>query len=315
MRVRGLEALRKWIGEDEGILGIIRDSGLLEKWVCILRSRTVEGKRRSDEKSGGGNGNSEGMSAAVSSSSSSLTHLSGNGRMEGELEEEEGVSVFEKNGILGIVLEVIEGGGWMGEYAELEEVVSILEEEGEKEWRERKRKKEVGGNEWKEMGRLAHDVAWGIEKRKKMEEGGDEEYGILSVGKMKKELEEEKKKAKEENRLKEEEKRMKEEERKKREESERGREEERKKREAVEREKKELEERLNRMSVEMEEQKKREEEEEKKHQPITSLDAFCQYHVIHYSDASMFTRSNNTITHTGHSRDQTIILGRAQNFV
>ena len=284
--------MRKWIGEDENILGIIRDSGLLGKCVSLLRSRTVESQKSDEKKTM--------MECAE-------------GSMENE-EQEEGVSVFEKNGVLGIVLEVVEGGGWVGGYEELEEVVDRLEEEGEKEWREKKRKKEGGGNEWKEMGRLAHDVAWGIEKRKKMEEGGDEEYGILSVGKMKKELEEEKKKAKEENRLKEEEKRMKEEERKKREESERGREEERKKREAVEREKKELEERLNRMSVEMEEQKKREEEEEKKH-PITSLDAFCQNHVIHYSDANMFTRSNNTITHTGHSRDQTIILGRAQNFV
>ena len=43
--------------------------------------------------------------------------------------EREGVSVGEKNGILGILLEVIEGGGWKGDSAQLEDVLSKLEEE------------------------------------------------------------------------------------------------------------------------------------------------------------------------------------------
>ena len=34
------------------------------------------------------------------------------------------------------------------------------------------------GREWKEMGRLAHEVAWKIEKRTKMEEGEEMEYGL-----------------------------------------------------------------------------------------------------------------------------------------
>ena len=56
-----------------------------------------------------------------------------------EGEEEEEVSVREKNGILGILLEVVEGGGWRGSYSELEEVVGRLEEEAKKRWMERSR--------------------------------------------------------------------------------------------------------------------------------------------------------------------------------
>ena len=52
--------------------------------------------------------------------------------MKGKEEEEGGVSVREKNGIMGIVLEVVEGGGWKGSYSELEDVVGRLEEEGKK---------------------------------------------------------------------------------------------------------------------------------------------------------------------------------------
>ena len=52
--------------------------------------------------------------------------------------EGEGVSVREKNGLLGIVLEMVEGGGWRGEYSELESVVGRLEEEGKKRWKEKR---------------------------------------------------------------------------------------------------------------------------------------------------------------------------------
>ena len=162
------------------------------------------------------------------------------------------------------------------------------------------------------MGRLAHDVAWGIEKRKKIE-GGDGESSILSVGRMKKEMEEEKNRADAE-------KRMKEEEQKKREDSERRMEKEKMKRETVEREKRELEERLHRFEVE--EQKKREEEErrrkeeEEKRRHITSLDAFAgEGIVLRYTNPSRFTRSHNTITHSGENYNETIILGRAPNSV
>ena len=79
-----------------------------------------------------------------------------------EGKEEQGVSVREKNGILGILLEVVEGGGWKGSYEELEEVVGRLEEEGKKRWIEKRGEKggRGGGREWKEMGRLAHSVGW-----------------------------------------------------------------------------------------------------------------------------------------------------------
>ena len=182
--------MKKWIGEDDTVLGIIGNSELIGKCVSILGSRTTEDI--------GSSGRVNSPASSVSSSSS-FQILDRNRGMKGN----EGVSVSEKNGMLGILLEVVEGGGWRGKYSELEAVVSQLEEEGEKEWRDRKGKR-GGGNEWREMGRLAHAVAWGIEKRKKMEEGGETESGIISVGRMKKEMEksveEEKRRVEEEKR-------------------------------------------------------------------------------------------------------------------
>ena len=211
----GLEAIRKWVSKDDDdrYIKIIGECEFIRDSVSILGRRTV-----------------------------------GEGEEGGEQKEEEGewMSVREQNGLLGIVLEVVEGGGWRGGYEELEEAVGRLEEEGGKKWRERK-KEGRGGREWKEMGRLAHEVAWEIEKMKKMEEGGEEDYGILSVERMKKNLADEKERAEEEKKGREEEKRLKEEEQKKSEEA--------------EQRNRELEERIERMRVEMEEMKRREEEE------------------------------------------------------
>ena len=61
--------------------------------------------------------------------------------------------------------------------------------------------------EWRDMGRLAHEVGWGIEKRKRREEGRgrEEEDGeVITLQKMKKNLEEEKKGREEEKKMKEE---------------------------------------------------------------------------------------------------------------
>ena len=147
------------------------------------------------------------------------------------------MSVREKNAILGIVLELVEGGGWRGSYSELEEVVGRLEEEGKKRWIEKRGEKGRGGRrEWKEMGRLAHDVGWAIEERKMVSEEGRKGDGeMISLRGMKKNLadekkkvEEEKKRAEEEKKGREEERRMKEEEKRKREEENRADEEKRK---------------------------------------------------------------------------------------
>ena len=114
----------------------------------MLNRPTIESEgmtRRGDgiDGSEGGRMNDSSTSSSTSSSATTTTASSIRGRRsdggsdsEGE---EGGVSVSEKNGILGIVLEVVEGGGWRGEYLELEEVVGRLEEEGEKGWMERKR--------------------------------------------------------------------------------------------------------------------------------------------------------------------------------
>ena len=133
-----MEALKKWMGEDGGVIGIVGGSEMILKSVGILKQKT-----REEGKNGGE-------------------------MREEEEEEEEGVSVEEKNGILGIVLEGVEGGGWRGGYEELEEVVGRLEEEGEREWRERKEKREGknGGREWKEMGRLTREVRYEREQRR-----------------------------------------------------------------------------------------------------------------------------------------------------
>ena len=182
IRVRGLEAIREWVSKDDRYINMI---GIIKDAVSILRRRTI-GEEEEGEKEG----------------------EEGNGREGGEEESEKGVSVREKNGILGIVLEMVEGGGWKQSYSELEEVVNRLEEEGEKEWRERKGKRggRGGGMEWREMGRLAHCVGWEIEKRKRMsEEGRGRDGEMISLRGMKKNLEEEKKRADEEKRMKEEE--------------------------------------------------------------------------------------------------------------
>ena len=172
-------------------------------------------------------------------------------------EEEEGVNVREKNGILGIVLEIVEGGGWRGSYSELEEVVGRLEEEGEKEWRERRKKKKRGGGggggggmEWREMGRLAREVGWGIEEQKKKEEGRGGDGKMISLRGMKKELEEEKKRADKSEKREQDEKR-------KREQSEKEREEEKRKKEEVEQKNRELEDRLEKMRLEIEEMQRK----------------------------------------------------------
>ena len=239
IRVRGLEAIRELVSKDDRYISMIGECDIIRDAVDILRRRTIgEGEEKEEKEEG-----------------------------------EEGVSVREKNGILGIVLEMVEGGGWKGSYEELEEVVGRLEEEGEKEWRERKkdRRRRNGGLEWKEMERLAREVGWAIEKRKKMDGGGD---GIATLGRQKKELEEEK-------RL--------------RSESEKGIEEEKRNREAVEQEKRELEERMNSMRVELDGLKEREEEE--RYRPITSLDAVRV--TIFPDDYAFIKTEGNTITHHG----------------
>ena len=191
---------------------------------------------------------------------------------EGERKEGEGVSVREKNGILGILLEVVEGQVWKGGYEELEEVVGRLEEEGKKEWRERK-KDGREGMEWKEMGRLAREVGWAIEERKMEMEG--EGGKIVTLGRMKKELEEEKKGREEAERGREEEKKRADEERMKveqihreLEEEKKGREEEKKRANKLESELRELKERP---------KEGRHSEEEKRYAPITSLQALPYY--------------------------------------
>ena len=115
MRVRGLEAFQKWICADERVLREVGESIVIQGCVEKLGLPTVE-----------------------------------HGRRDGT-EEEEGVSVEEKSALLGIVLEVVEGGMWKGGYEELEEVVGRLEEEGEKGWRERKkeRKERRERKEWR----------------------------------------------------------------------------------------------------------------------------------------------------------------------
>ena len=108
------------------------------------------------------------ISSSTSSSSSTTTSTS-TFDARSESSEEQGVSVMEKNGILRIVLEIVEGGGWRGGYEKLEKVVGRLEEEGEKKWRERRMSGVEGVYAWKEMGRLAHQVGYEIKKREEEE--------------------------------------------------------------------------------------------------------------------------------------------------
>ena len=113
IRIRGLEAILEWVSKDDRYINMIGECEIIRDAVDILRRRTIG--------EGEGEGEEEGKE----------------GREEGRAEE--GVSVREKNGILGIVLEVVEGGGWKGKYEELEEVVGRLEEEEEEERRRRRR--------------------------------------------------------------------------------------------------------------------------------------------------------------------------------
>ena len=272
--------MKKWMSEDERVIGIVGGSEMILNSVSVLRKKTIEDREESDCGGGWGKGVKEGEE----------------GEEEGEEreEEEEGVSVREKNGILAIVLEVVEGGGWMGEYGELEEVVSRLEEEGKKRWKEkREEKRSRGGDrgrEWKEMGRLAHDILWGIEEKKNAEEG------IVTFGRMKTSIEEEKRlREASEVRVNEERRRADEEERK-REESERGREEEKKR---ADEEKRRMEERIQTLEREMNEMKRLTE-----YPVIKSLSEFN----LHSTNTSILTVQNNTITHVGSSHHETCIF-------
>ena len=257
MRVGGLNALRKWIGEDERIIESVMESEMMGKCVYILSRKTIESERSKD-----------GITSSSSSSSSSAEQK----KEEEEEEEEEGVSVSEKNGILGIVLEVVEGGGWKGSYSELEEVVGRLEEEGKKRRTESNGAK--GQHGWKEMGRLAHEVGWAIEERKLRDgRGGDGE--MITLQGMKKNLEEKDKQLEEEKK---------------------GREEEKRKKEESEREKRGMEERIRSLEREVNETKRLIE----MHPTINSLSHFNLY----FSNSSNLTFQGNTITHVGsHTRD------------
>ena len=264
IRVRGLEAIRKWVSKDERYIRMIGESEIIVNGVSILGRRTI---------GDGEEGEEEGEEVKEKKE---------------EEGKEEGVSVREKNGILGIVLEVVEGGGWRGSYEELEEAVGRLEEEGKKRWMEKRREEGGrGGREWKEMGRLARDVLWGIEERRGRGERGEGE--ILTFVGMKKNLEEEKKGREEEKRLREEsEKNLKVSERQKKEMEERLHNAER---EMAEIKKREEEERRK----EEEEERKKREEEEKRYLLITSLDGTS----VTFPQGDEITTEGNTITHHG----------------
>ena len=190
-------------------------------------------------------------------------------------EAESGVSVREKNGILGILLEVVEGGGWNGSYEELEEGVGRLEEEGEKEWRERRgkirEKGRGGGIEWKEMGRLARDVGWAIEERKattNQGRGGD--GSMITLRGLKKNLEDEKKKLEEKDKQ-------------------------------LEEEKRKMEERIRSLEREVNEMKQSTEEMSP---VLQSLSHFNLY----ISDPSNLTVQGNRITHVGGTPSESCVL-------
>ena len=109
------------MSDDPKLIEIVGGSEMLLKSVGLLRMKTVEEGEEKEKEGGGGTGEGEGT--------------------------EEGISVSEKNGIVGIVLEVMEGGGWKRSYSELEEVVGRLEEEGKEKWKEKRREKGGGGRE------------------------------------------------------------------------------------------------------------------------------------------------------------------------
>ena len=292
-----MESLKKWISADDRAVEIVGGSEMIGKSVSLLRRKTIEDKGE--------------------------LHYGEcqSGEKEGEEEEEEGVNVLEKNGILGIVLEVVEGGGWKGSYEELEEVVGRLEEEGERGWRERRGKKREGGGrvnnggiEWREMGRLSREIGWAIEKRKREKEGKEGEGEIITLDGMKKNLADEKKRAEEERKKREDaetereqektgreesEKRLKEENRL-REEAERGREEEKRKKEEsekrMEEEKKQLEERIQDLEREV---------NELKYKPITSLDG----PLVTFPQSDGIKREGNTILRYGSDSNRNCFIG------
>ena len=269
IRVRGLEAVREWVSKDDRYISMIGECEIIRDAVNILGRRTIG---------------------------------------EGE-EGEEGVSVREKNGILGIVLEVVEGGGWKGKYEELEEVVGRLEEEGKKRWKEKREEKGRGegkndGREWKEMGRLAHCVGWAIEERKGMSEegrGGDGE--MISLRGMKKNLEEERKKVEEkdkqlerEKKGREEEKNRADEEKKRADEEAIKKEEEKRKREEGERkareEKNTKDERIRQLEEELSRVKEEKERLRKPSRVITSIQSLT----IHHSHPQCIDQQGNRFT-------------------
>ena len=149
--------------------------------------------------------------------------------------------------------------------------------------------------EWREMGRLAHEVGWEIEKRKRMSEegrGGDGE--MITLNGMKKNLEEEKKKVEEEKRMKEEAERRETEEKRKREES--------------EEEKRKMEERIRNLEREVNEMKQLKEES---FSVIKSLSQFT----LHFSDSSKLTVHDNKITHLGSGSQETCVFTDMLNSV
>ena len=103
------------------------------------------------------------------------------------------MSVGEKNGLLRILLEVLEEGEWEGDEEEMEIVLCELEEEGERRWKEEKKKGNKGRrrNEWREMGQLAREVEWALEKKKRRgREGKEEEESIVTLCGMQKKFQE-----------------------------------------------------------------------------------------------------------------------------
>ena len=215
-----------------------------------------------------------------------------------------------------ILLEVVEGGGWKGSYSELEEVVGRLEEEGEKRWREEKRKEKGkregrnGGREWKEMGRLAREVLWEIEERKRREEGrGEEEEEdgeMITLHGMRKNLADEKKGREEERKRADEEKRKREESEQKAVEEKNRADEEKRKREELERradeEKREMEERIRNLEQKM---------NERKYTTITSLDGLS----ISFPQSDGIKREGNTIIHHGSTSERNCFIGEEMTSV
>lgn len=142
-RLKGWEEVKKWIREERDALRIVSESEIIWRSISLLSSKTLE--EEEEEEDDRGDGTIQFESADNSLNGSTMTENNKsiyisedvNGSPRG------GVSVREKVEILKIVLEVMEGGGWIADYSELKEVVGRLEDEG-KEGRR--------GKEWKEMG-------------------------------------------------------------------------------------------------------------------------------------------------------------------